>query len=74
MATRDQLVAWKTRGPECNFDKPVRRHAHHREHLSAGLDLFNADICNVTQLLPLDAMEHLYKHHLSNNNNKEKFA
>ena len=41
-------MAWKTRGPECNFDKPVRRHAHHREHLSAGLDLFNADICNVT--------------------------
>ena len=33
--------------------------------------MFNADICNVTQLLPLDAMEDLYIHHLSNKNNKQ---
>ena len=54
----------------CNFDKPVRRPAYHREHISGELDLFNVDICNVTQLLPLDAMEDLSIHHLSNENNE----
>lgn len=70
MATRDQLVAWKTRGPECKFDKPVRRPAYHRERTSGGMDLYDTDYCNVTQLLPLESLEDLYIHHMPDKNNE----
>ena len=70
MATREQLVAWKTRGPECKFDRPVRREGYHRERTSGGLDLYDTMYCNVTQLLPLDSVEDLYIHHMPNKNNE----
>lgn len=68
MAVRDQLIAWKTRGPECLFDKPVRRYGYHRARVSGAMDLYNEKYCNVTQLIPLDSMEDLYIHHLPDRN------
>lgn len=72
MAVRDQLIAWKTRGPECLFDKPVRRYGYHRERVSGAIDLYDEHYCNVTQLIPLDSMEDLYVHHLPNKNNMKQ--
>lgn len=69
MATREQLIAWKTRGPLCLFDKPVRRRAYHRERTSGAMDLLDEEYCNVTQLLPLDSLEDFYIHHMPNRNN-----
>ena len=43
--TREQLIAWKTRGSLCLFDKPTRRFVFHQERTSGAMDL-----CNVTQL------------------------
>lgn len=68
MAIKDQLIAWKTRGPECLFDKPVRRPGYHRERTSGAMDLYDSDYCNVTQLLPLDSLEDFYIHHMPNKN------
>jgi hypothetical protein len=70
MATKQQLLAWKNRGPECNFDKPVRREGYHIERTSGALDLYDEDYCNVTQLLPLDSFDDLLVHHLTNKNNQ----
>ena len=41
MATREQLVAWKTRGPNCKFDRPIRRYGYHRERTSGAMDLYD---------------------------------
>ncbi len=68
MATREQLVAWKTRGPKCEFDRPVRRYGYHRERTSGAMDLYDPEFCNVTQLLPLTSTEDLYIHHMPNKN------
>lgn len=68
MAVRDQLVAWKTRGPDCEFDRPKRRPSYHRERISGAMDLYNPNYCNVTQLIPLDSMEDFYIQHLPNKN------
>lgn len=70
MATREQLLAWKTRGPNCKFDKPIRRPGYHRERTSGAMDLYDDEYCNVTQLLPLDSMEDLYIHHMPDKNYK----
>jgi hypothetical protein len=70
MATREQLVAWKTRGPNCKFDRPIRRYGYHRERTSGAMDLYDTNFCNVTQLLPMDSMEDLYIHHMPNKNNE----
>lgn len=69
MATTQQLLAWKTRGPDCHFHKVVRRDGYHTERTSGALDLYDKEYCNVTQLLPLDAVEDLLIHHLPNKNN-----
>ncbi len=69
MATKQQLEAWKTRGPECQFDRPVRRTGYHRERTSGAMDLFDEEICNVTQLIPLDSTEDFYIHHMPDKNN-----
>ena len=69
MATRQQLLAWKTRGPECLFDKPVKRPGYHRERTSGAMDLYDEDYCNVTQLIPMDSMEDFYIHHMPDKNN-----
>ena len=68
MAVKEQLVAWKTRGPNCEFDRPVRRPGYHRERTSGAMDLYDSDYCNVTQLIPLDSLEDLYIHHMPNKN------
>lgn len=70
MATRLQFLAWKTRGPDCHFEKIERRPGYHTERISGALDLYDAEYCNVTQLLPLDSFEDLLVHHLPNQNNQ----
>jgi hypothetical protein len=70
MWTEQQLRNWATREPECMFDRPVRREAYHRERTSGALDLFNVEVCNVTQLIPLDSLEDLYIHHLPDKNSR----
>ena len=72
MAVRDQLLAWKTRGPNCDFHKPVRRTGYHRERISGAMDLFDEEVCNVTQLIPLDSQEDFYIHHMPNKNNQRQ--
>lgn len=70
MCTQQQLINWANRGPECKFDKPVRREAYHRERTSGALDLFDKEVCNVTQLIPLDSLEDFYIHHLPDKNSR----
>ena len=70
MATKQQLLAWKTRGPDCHFDKIERRPGYHTERISGALDLYDVEYCNVTQLLPLDSFDDLLVHHLPNKNNQ----
>ena len=70
MATKQQLLAWKTRGPDCHFDKIQRRPGYHTERISGALDLYDVEYCNVTQLLPLDSFDDLLVHHLPNRNNQ----
>jgi len=68
MATRQQLIAWKTRAPDCHFHKIERRSGWHRERITGALDLYDEDYCNVTQLLPVDSFEDLLIHHMPNKN------
>lgn len=68
MATPEQLRRWKTREPDCQFDRPTRRYGYHRERISGAIDLYDEDSCNVTQLIPLDSMEDLFIHHLPDAN------
>jgi len=68
MATRQQLLAWKTRKPFCHFDIILRRQAYHTERVSGAVELFSEEFCNVTQLIPLDSAEDFYIHHLPNSN------
>lgn len=68
MALPEQLLAWKTRGPDCHYHKVVRRDAYHRERTTGGLDLYNEEYCNVTQLLPFDTLDDFLIHHLPNKN------
>mmetsp|Transcript_5058 Transcript_5058/g.5902 ORF Transcript_5058/g.5902 Transcript_5058/m.5902 type:complete len:360 (-) Transcript_5058:119-1198(-) len=68
MATKQQLLAWKTRAPDCHFHKIVRRYGYHRERITGGLDLYNKNFCNVTQLLPLDTLEDFLINHMPNKN------
>jgi len=68
MAIRDQLVAWKTRGPDCHYHRIDRRYGYHRERITGGLDLYNPEFCNVTQLIPLDGMEDFLVHHMPDKN------
>jgi hypothetical protein len=70
MATREQLLAWKTRKPFCHFDIILRRQAYHTERVSGAVELFSEEFCNVTQLIPLDSTEDFYVHHLPNSNHK----
>lgn len=70
MVTKEQLLAWKTRGPDCHFDKIERRPGYHTERISGGLDLYDEEYCNVTQLLPLDSFDDLLVHHIPNKNNQ----
>jgi len=72
MATKQQLIAWKTRGPDCHFHKIERRSGWHRERITGALDLYNEEYCNVTQLLPLDSFEDLLIHHMPNRNYNRK--
>eukprot|EP00979_Chaetoceros_neogracilis_P016468 scaffold8115_cov123-Chaetoceros_neogracile.AAC.1 len=66
MATKEHLVAWKTRGPECKFDRPIRRSGYHRERTSGAMDLNDINYCNVTQLLSFNSEEDLYIQHMPN--------
>lgn len=68
MATPQQLRQWKTRGPDCQFDRPTRRIGYHRERISGAIDIYDEEYCNVTQLIPLDSMEDLFIHHLPDAN------
>ena len=68
MATREQLIAWKTREPDCKFDRPIRRYGYHRERTSGAMDLYDDEYCNVTQLIPLDSLEDFYIHHMPDKN------
>jgi len=68
MATPEQLLAWKNRPPKCNFDKPTREPAYHRERTSGAMNLYDPERCNVTQLFPLDSAEDFLVHHLPNKN------
>lgn len=68
MALPEQLRRWRTRAPNCQFDKPSRRVGYHRERISGGIDLYDEEYCNVTQLIPLDSMEDLFIHHLPDAN------
>ena len=70
MATTQQLQAWRSRGPDCHFDKIERRPGYHTERISGALDLYDEEYCNVTQLLPLDSFDDLLVHHLPNKNNQ----
>ena len=70
MATAQQLLAWKTRGPDCHFHKIKRREGYHTERISGALDLYDVNYCNVTQLLPLDSLDDFLIHHLPNKNNR----
>lgn len=70
MATKQQLSAWKSRGPDCHFDKIKRRPGYHTERISGALDLYDEQYCNVTQLLPLDSFDDLLVRHLPNKNNQ----
>jgi hypothetical protein len=72
MAVKDQLVAWKDRGPHCEFDRPVLRSGYHRERTSGAMDLYDPNCCNVTQLIPLDSLEDLYIHHMPDKNNQRR--
>jgi len=68
MAIEEQLIAWKTRQPDCHYHKIERRPGYHRERITGGLDLYDPEYCNVTQLLPLDSLEDFLIHHLPNKN------
>ena len=68
MATPQQLMAWKTRLPDCHFHRVERREGWHRERISGAMDLYDPEYCNVTQLLPMDAFEDLLIHHMPNKN------
>lgn len=70
MATRQQLLAWKTRQPDCHFHTVERRPAWHRERISGAMDLYNPRHCNVTQLLPLNTFEDLLIYHMPNKNHR----
>mmetsp|Transcript_7480 Transcript_7480/g.8553 ORF Transcript_7480/g.8553 Transcript_7480/m.8553 type:complete len:486 (-) Transcript_7480:253-1710(-) len=70
MATTAQLQAWKTRQPDCHFAKIEKRPAYHRERTSGALDLYDEEYCNVTQLIPVDAVDDLLVHHLPNKNHQ----
>lgn len=70
MATRLQLLAWKTREPDCHFHKVERRPGYHTERISGCLDLYDVEYCNVTQLLPLDSFEDFLIHHIPDKNHK----
>lgn len=74
MAIPEQLLAWKNRPPNCNFDKPTRQYGYHRERISGGMNIFDPDHCNVTQLIPLDSAEDFLVHHLPNKNPKHREA
>ncbi len=68
MATPEQLLAWKNRPPDCNFDKPTREPAYHIERTSGAVNLYDPERCNVTQLIPLDSAEDFLVHHLPDKN------
>mmetsp|Transcript_23042 Transcript_23042/g.32465 ORF Transcript_23042/g.32465 Transcript_23042/m.32465 type:complete len:543 (+) Transcript_23042:96-1724(+) len=70
MATREQLLAWAKRGPDCHFDKVQLIPAYHRERVSGGANLYDAEVCNITQLLPLDSFDDFLIHHLPDQNNR----
>ena len=69
MATSEQLTLWKDR---CQFDKVHKHGGYHIEHVSGGMDLFDEEECNVTQLLPLDCINDLLVHHLPDKNHKRR--
>ena len=68
MATPEQLLAWKNRGPDCHFDKITREPAYHRERTGGAMNLYDPERCNVTQLFPLESAEDFLVHHLPNKN------